>query len=155
MLLLGRALIIAALAGTVGSTLRAYPHQLAYFNESAGGAANGRNHLLGSSLDWGQDLVLLKRSLRSDPSLPREMMLSTSYLNPQDLGVTFTLPRLGRNDPRRTRRAIVSVAFLSGLDAPVHAENQQGFRYLRSEQLGEGVTIVSMVTPVYSLIELE
>jgi hypothetical protein len=56
MLLIGRLLIATALLGTVGSTLRCYPHQLAYFNELAGGPDNGWRHLLGSSLDWGQDL---------------------------------------------------------------------------------------------------
>lgn len=56
MLLIGRLLIAAALLGTIGTTLRAYPHQLAYFNELAGGPSEGWRHMLGSSFDWGQDL---------------------------------------------------------------------------------------------------
>jgi hypothetical protein len=36
------------------------PHHLSYFNEVAGGAANGPEHLLNSNLDWGQDLLFLK-----------------------------------------------------------------------------------------------
>jgi hypothetical protein len=40
--LAGRLLLAAALLGTVGSTLRHYPHQLAYFNELAGGPENSR-----------------------------------------------------------------------------------------------------------------
>ena len=36
------------------------PHHLAYFNKLAGGPANGRHHLVDSSLDWGQDLPGLK-----------------------------------------------------------------------------------------------
>jgi len=31
-----------------------FPHHLSYFNEFAGGSENGRRHLMGSSLDWGQ-----------------------------------------------------------------------------------------------------
>jgi hypothetical protein len=42
------------------SSLRVYPHSLAYFNELAGGAQNGHMHLLGSNLDWGQDFLLLE-----------------------------------------------------------------------------------------------
>lgn len=33
-----------------------YPHQLAYFNELAGGPANGHKHLLHDGFDYGQDL---------------------------------------------------------------------------------------------------
>lgn len=50
--------IVAALLATVSSTLRIYPHQLAYFNEAAGGPQNGFRHLLGSNFDWGQDVLL-------------------------------------------------------------------------------------------------
>lgn len=57
-LLLARLLLAAALLGAIGSTLRAYPHQLAYFNEGAGGRHDGWRHLLGSSLHWGQDIRL-------------------------------------------------------------------------------------------------
>ncbi len=39
---------------------RVGPHYLAYFNELAGGPANGHRHLVDSSLDWGQDLPGLK-----------------------------------------------------------------------------------------------
>ena len=38
-----------------------HPHYLAYFNELAGGAANGHKVLIDSNLDWGQDLKALKR----------------------------------------------------------------------------------------------
>ena len=47
----------AALFATIASSLSVYPHQLAYFNELAGGPETGYEHLLGSNLDWGQDLL--------------------------------------------------------------------------------------------------
>ena len=59
MLILGRALLTLAVIGTAASTLRAYPHQLAYFNEITGGPYNGYKHLLGSNFDWGQDLLTM------------------------------------------------------------------------------------------------
>lgn len=37
-----------------------YPHHLAYFNGFVGGPQSGYRHLLGSSLDWGQDLLYLR-----------------------------------------------------------------------------------------------
>ncbi|HEX6387181.1 MAG TPA: hypothetical protein VF177_21145, partial [Anaerolineae bacterium] len=42
----------------IGS-LRQNPHYLAYFNELAGGPAQGYRYLGSSNLDWGQDLKLL------------------------------------------------------------------------------------------------
>jgi 4-amino-4-deoxy-L-arabinose transferase-like glycosyltransferase len=45
----------------VGSALWTYPNYLAYFNEIAGGPANGYKILVDSSLDWGQDLKELKK----------------------------------------------------------------------------------------------
>lgn len=48
------------LTASVSSSVRVHPHSLAYFNEGAGGPENGWRHLLGSNLDWGQDLVTLK-----------------------------------------------------------------------------------------------
>jgi hypothetical protein len=53
-------LVVAGVAFTVGSTFFVYPHQLAYFNELAGGPNEGYKHLAGSSLDWGQDVLLLR-----------------------------------------------------------------------------------------------
>jgi hypothetical protein len=40
----------------LASSLWIYPHSLSYFNETVGGPLNGSKHLLGSSVDWGQDL---------------------------------------------------------------------------------------------------
>jgi hypothetical protein len=57
MLFVGRLLIALALSGTIASSLKTLPHQLAYFNEAAGGPYAGNQHLLGSSFDWGQDLL--------------------------------------------------------------------------------------------------
>ena len=42
-------------------TVATYPHYLAYFNELAGGPANGYKYAADSNLDWGQDLKRLSR----------------------------------------------------------------------------------------------
>jgi len=59
MVLVCRTLVVLCLLATITSTLRVYPHQLAYFNEAAGGPENGYKHLLHSNLDWGQDWLYL------------------------------------------------------------------------------------------------
>jgi len=41
-----------------------YPQHLTYFNALAGGPRHGYQHLLGSSLDWGQDLIELSKVLQ-------------------------------------------------------------------------------------------
>ena len=44
----------------IASSLSIYPHSLSYFNELVGGPLNGANHLLGSNVDWGQNLHYLQ-----------------------------------------------------------------------------------------------
>jgi hypothetical protein len=43
--------------------VRIFPHDLAYFNELAGGPDNGYHFLVDSNLDWGQSLIDLKAYL--------------------------------------------------------------------------------------------
>jgi hypothetical protein len=52
------------------ASLAVHPHYLAYFNEAAGGPANGRHWLIESNLDWGQDLRTLAGWLRSRGNPP-------------------------------------------------------------------------------------
>jgi hypothetical protein len=56
-------LVVALLGWHVAEALRTAPHFLAYFNELAGGPDAGYQHLVDSSLDWGQDLPGLKKWL--------------------------------------------------------------------------------------------
>jgi hypothetical protein len=41
-----------------------FPHTLSYFNILGGGPFGGPRHLLGSNVDWGQDLLFLKEQLK-------------------------------------------------------------------------------------------
>ena len=43
------------------SSISIYPNYLAYFNELVGGPANGPRYLVDSNIDWGQDLMKLKK----------------------------------------------------------------------------------------------
>ena len=60
-------IVVLALTWSVGSSLWAYPHSLSYFNELTGGPRRGGEHLLDSNIDWGQDLLYLKRWLDKHP----------------------------------------------------------------------------------------
>ena len=50
--------------------VRTGPYYLAYFNELAGGSANGYKFLVDSNLDWGQDIKTLSAWLNSHGSPP-------------------------------------------------------------------------------------
>ncbi|MDL2718661.1 MAG: phospholipid carrier-dependent glycosyltransferase [Acidobacteriota bacterium] len=58
------AVLLAGAVVQLGETLRTHPHELSFFNEAAGGPANGAAWLNDSNLDWGQDLGRLARRLR-------------------------------------------------------------------------------------------
>jgi hypothetical protein len=63
---LGLTLAVLLGAWYAGGTLRQHPHHLAYFNEIAGGPANGWRLLVDSNLDWGQDLKRLAAWMRAN-----------------------------------------------------------------------------------------
>lgn len=65
--------ILACLPAVALSTLGVYPHQLAYFNELSGGPLSGHEHLLGSSLDFGQDLPLVYEWMRANELEPADV----------------------------------------------------------------------------------
>lgn len=60
---------ILAFTWSAGSSLAVYPHSLSYFNELVGGPSGGPKHLLDSNIDWGQDLLYLKRWLCQHPAV--------------------------------------------------------------------------------------
>jgi hypothetical protein len=101
------ALVLAA-AGWYGvSVARVHPHYLAYFNEPAGGPANGYRLLADSNLDWGQDLKGLAEWLRAhDVARAKLSYFGTAdpeyYRVPADLLPGYMLPR-----PRQEIRSVV------------------------------------------------
>jgi len=71
----------ALLTWFVVSSVWIYPHSTTYFNEFAGGPFNGPKLILGSSVDWGQDLLYLKQWTDANPQA-------------QPLGVVYGLWRI-------------------------------------------------------------
>lgn len=77
------------------SSLWIFPHSQSYFNELVGGPMGGRNHVVDSNLDWGQDLLYLKSWIDSHPE---SRPLSVAYfgrLKPSVAGIDAHLPPAG------------------------------------------------------------
>ena len=62
-----RILTAALIFSTFISTLSVYPHFMSYFNVLAGGPKNGYRYLLGTSIDWGQDVFRLQKWIEDHP----------------------------------------------------------------------------------------
>jgi hypothetical protein len=106
----GRRLLPAATASTLflwftllwsmASSACVFPHSLSYFNEAIGGPLHGVEHLLGSNVDWGQDLRYLARWMQATPQR-RVNLAYFGLFNPADVGFEATHawpgPSGGRN----------------------------------------------------------
>ena len=82
----GRAAVVALLGWYAAGTLRVHPHYLAYFNELAGGPANGYKYLVDSNLDWGQDLIGLRVYMEKN-AVPRLKLLYFGTADPGYYGI--------------------------------------------------------------------
>jgi 4-amino-4-deoxy-L-arabinose transferase-like glycosyltransferase len=89
--------ILASVAGTalawsIASSLLVYPHSLSYFNELVGGPKGGPNHLIHSNVDWGQDLLFLKRWLNEHPEAKPLNLIYFGYFDPRHAGIEYSVP---------------------------------------------------------------
>lgn len=103
-----RVVVALALAWSVGSSLSVYPHGLSYFNELAGGPTNGPAHLLGSSVDWGQDLLYLKEWAAENPDARPLWLAYDNVAAPEVLGFRDSAP-VPTGVPRRPGWYAISV----------------------------------------------
>ncbi len=105
-----RTVTTSLLIGWMLLSVRYHPHHLAYFNELAGGPLGGREHLLDSNLDWGQDLGGLQAYL--DEHQIKDVGLAYfGTVPPSALGITYHIPP--SRSPQPGRYAI-SVNFEQG-----------------------------------------
>jgi len=86
--------IVAMILWSIVSGFRAFPNSLMYFNELAGGPENAHRHLVDSNLDWGQDILALKRWL--DQSRPGKRIFLGYFgsVDPAIVGIDYELPPL-------------------------------------------------------------
>lgn len=119
----------------VGAAATTWPHYLAYFNELAGGPANGYRYLVDSNLDWGQDLKGLKAFMDSR-GIDRVYLSYFGSDSPERYGIAYDwLPSFELTNPnpqnttldiRRKSYVAISVTNLQG----VYMEPQTMFRWL-------------------------
>lgn len=79
--------IALCLVWSISSSVAIAPYSLSYFNELAGGADGGHRHLLHSSIDWGQDLLHLKRWCSEHPDATPMFVCYYGMYNPIALGL--------------------------------------------------------------------
>ncbi|MGH7138444.1 MAG: glycosyltransferase family 39 protein, partial [Pirellulales bacterium] len=94
---LAASVVIACLVWNAVSVFRLHPHYLSYFNELVGGPANGWKHLVDSNIDWGQDLLLLKRWLDKHREAQPLKLAVGSGIDPHFVGLTYKLASFGPN----------------------------------------------------------
>ena len=100
--------VVASAAGvamlwSLLSAFLVYPHSLSYFNEVAGGPANGHAHLVDSNIDWGQDLFYLKNWVEKHPEARPLYFAYYGSFEPRSAGIEYQSPPvrgdgLGRSD---------------------------------------------------------
>ncbi len=80
----------AFLSWSILSGIYAYPHNLSYFNELAGGPVKGHAHLIGADADFGQDFLFLKRWLEQHPETsPLGLTWRHPLIEPRELGIEY------------------------------------------------------------------
>jgi len=83
---------IAALAAWTGlEAVRAYPDYLAYFNSFVGGSSRGYLYAADSNVDWGQDLIELKRYMDAN-DIDCIQLLYFGRVAPEVYGIRYVVP---------------------------------------------------------------
>ena len=116
-------LVIASLAWSIVSSLSVYPHSLSYFNELVGGPTGGPQHLIHSNVDWGQDLLFLKKWIDKHPEAKPLNLAYFGYFDPKYAGIEYTAPEVSQlRDGENPEEAsilpgwyAISVNFVQGL----------------------------------------
>ena len=78
------AVVTICLVRQIGESITTWPNYLAYFNQVAGGPSRGYEHLVDSSLDWGQDLPALKSWIDNHKRVVDQKPLYLGYFGTAD-----------------------------------------------------------------------
>lgn len=81
------------------SSLCYYPHSQAYFNNVIGRSENAPKHILGSNIDWGQDLFYLEQWCKEHPEV-KEMKVAYEECYPIELTKIPSVGMPPANDPQ-------------------------------------------------------
>ncbi len=83
-----RTVLCSCFSWYVYAAVSVFPHQLAYFNEFAGGSENGYKYLVDSNLDWGQDLPALREFMNNN-GIKRIKLAYFGFCDPRYFGVEY------------------------------------------------------------------
>lgn len=117
----GAIVVSVGWAWMASASLSNHPHSLSYFNELAGGPANGGRFLVDSNLDWGQDLLGLRHWLDRHPEAKPLHLAYFGSIDPRDLGIEYQLPPIADEQPPQLSPGwyAVSVSYVYGHPMPV------------------------------------
>ena len=77
------------IACSVVGSLSIFPHSMSFFNLAAGGPIGGPRHLLDANIDWGQDLLELKRFVVRHPEVSPIQLAYFGFVDPAIAGFPF------------------------------------------------------------------
>jgi hypothetical protein len=116
------AALLLLIVGYAASFAIATPRFLSYFNFAAGGSAGGWRYLLDSNIDWGQDLIRLRRWMNRT-GIPEIDLAYFGTADPTAYGIRYRKvymvhdfrPEIPTVRPTTGRQVAVSVNLLQGL----------------------------------------
>jgi|GEM_PF-3413335 hypothetical protein len=93
--------------------LAIHPHYLEYFNSCVGGPQNGHRYAVDSNLDWGQDLLHLKRYLEKHELDDARLL----YFGPKEYPDAYQIPhiKVKNLDSIESGTYIISASYLHGI----------------------------------------
>ncbi len=137
---------------------RIFPHDLAYFNELAGGPDNGYHFLVDSNLDWGQSLVDLKAYL-DQHGVSQANVSQYTYTDPAWYGIAYNAlaPMRGAPPvfPSRFDPApgvyVIGATTLQGV-MMAEPDNYEGFRHRQpTARLGHALFVYDVQPRAHAL----
>lgn len=148
-----RTVLVLLAAASLPFSLRFHPHHLSYFNEFAGGPANGWRHLVDSNIDWGQDLHALKEWLDDHPG-ERIKLAYFGTVSPSAIGIEYDFPTARTPTPGRYAISVNYVAgrphHLRDVDGRELTVNIDDFGYFRffepDDRIGHSILIYDLTS---------
>lgn len=160
------AAIVSPLVLSVGllwlliTTWQIHPHYLSYFNPLYGGPENGHNVLIDSNIDWGQDLLRLKKWM-SDHNVPSVKLAWFGTADPDFYGINHEpLPGLGRHSfysqwsnpsftPAQPESGVYAISVNSYWEVPLPPDQKYVFQWFRTQPPSDriGYSIFIYVVP--------
>ncbi len=130
---------------TIAVALWIHPHYLSYFNPIAGGPANGYRVLIDSNVDWGQDLLRLRRWM-GETGVTSVKLGWFGTADPAYYAIAHEpLPGLGRDaffrlwwdvpfDPAQPEPGLYAISATSLWETPLRPEEKHVYAWFRARQ---------------------